>query len=45
VESASQAHLTKHQDILLAYGHGSFMKDTGPGNGSETFWLAYNVRW
>jgi hypothetical protein len=41
-------HLTKHQDIMCAYGHlffGNFMKRTGPGNGADTTWLMYNVRW
>jgi hypothetical protein len=41
-------HLTKHQDVMFAYGHlffGDFMKRTGPGNGAETTWLIYNVRW
>jgi hypothetical protein len=41
-------HLTRHQDILFAYGHmffGDFMRSTGPGSGAESYWLLYNVRW
>jgi hypothetical protein len=41
-------HLTKRQDILVAYGHlfeGRFLRATGPGTSAETFWLMYNVRW
>jgi hypothetical protein len=41
-------HMTRHQDIMFAYGHfffGEFMRNTGPGTGAETYWLMYNVRW
>ncbi len=44
----SNFHLTKRQDIFVAYSHlfeGRFLQQTGPGRSAETFWLMYNVRW
>jgi hypothetical protein len=41
-------HLTRHQDVLFAYGHlffGDYMKKTGPGTSAESCWLMYNIRW
>jgi hypothetical protein len=41
-------HITRQQDISAMYGHlffGNFLKSTGPGNGAETCWLMYNLRW
>jgi len=48
IDFITNFHLTRHQDILLAYGHlffGDFLRNTGPGNAAQTCWLLYNVRW